>query len=492
MKQTRKLSVLVTLCAVGVMIASPLAPLAPLAPLVPLVTAAAYTDQAKGGTPATGAHAVVTQTARFTPTTTYLANTATAIQNGTLWIWGFRGNGLSGTGVATVASNAVPSAAVIPQTGYVGGAHKRHVVKVAAVSLDNFSEADVNYTGMAALSDDGIVYTWGGNQTVNIMGRTAADYNTPAAVSIPGTVVDLVSSASVFMALTSTGDLYTWGYPQAHGVTGQGTTTSSSVVPTLILTGVHSIGAGTWNGWAIRSDNNLSDPLSGVFWWGWANTTGSFAGDPSGDDLATTRSVPTKSTALSPLATSGCNTDGVIANSAADTCTLRSLSGHYFGNQALTSAGVLYGWGTQGTVYGTGRSAAPANTPLAVTIPGNPLVSQVALTEDYVLLLTTGGQVFVYGRYSWASGPDPVTGLRSVTDPQTPTLLSALPTTASDIGGFGYSAMARLTDGRYYVWGGSQQGINNNLYSSVRNAWATSSTPTGASQGLTLFTQPGV
>jgi hypothetical protein len=394
--------------------------------------------------------------------------------------------------VATVASNAVPSAAVIPQTGYTGGAHRRHVIKVAAVSLDNFFEASVDTTGMAALSDDGIVYTWGGNQVNNIMGRTAANYNTPTAVTIPGAVVDLVSSSGVFMALTSTGDLYTWGNPQGRGITGQGTLTASNSAPTQILTGVHSIGAGTWNGWAIRSNNNAADPQSGVFWWGWANATGSFAGDPSGDDIGTTRSVPTKSAALSALATSGCNTDGVVANSVADTCTLRSLSGHYFGNQALTSTGVLYGWGTQGTVYGTGRATAPANAPRIVTVPGNPAVAKVAVTEDYVLLLTTAGQVFVYGRYSFADGPNPTTGAISSTDPQTPTRIQALPTTATDIGGFGYTGMARLTDGRYYVWGGSTQGGNNNTYSSVRNGWASTSTPTNATQGLTLFSQPGV
>lgn len=466
----------------------------------PVISVANYTDQAKGVTPTTGANTVTTASATFNPTRTYIANTGTSIQDGTLWVWGFRGNGLAGTGVATVPNTDPPSAVIIPQAGY-GGVYSRSVVKVAGVSLDNFYESDANYTGLAALSDDGIVYTWGGSQTVNVMGRTAANYYTPTAVNIPGTVVDLISSSGVFMALTSTGDLYTWGNAQSRGVTGQGTLTASAAVPTKILSNVHSIGSGTWNGWAIVGNNVAGNPNTGVLWWGWANpggTGGTYAGDPSGDNLNVAVSSPTKSNALSALATTGCNTVGVVANSANDTCSLKSLTGHYFGNQALTAAGQIYTWGSTinggyGNVYGTGRAlnSLTDNVPTVAPIPNNETIVKVAPTEDYVILLSSTGKVYIYGRYNY-SGPDPTTGAASTTSLQTVTLIAAFPGPVADIGGFGYCGAALLTNGKYYLWGGSQQAGNNNPFSSVRNGWVTTTTPTGTWQGLTVFTQPGM
>jgi len=93
-------------------------------------TTAAYTDTARAETsPLTTP--IFTQPARMIPTDTYLANTATALQDdGTLWVWGYRGNGLAGNGAATVASNARPTAVVLPNTGH-SGPDNRYIVKVA-------------------------------------------------------------------------------------------------------------------------------------------------------------------------------------------------------------------------------------------------------------------------------------------------------------------------------------------------------------------------
>lgn len=450
-------------------------------------TTAAYTDRAEAVT-----DVFASPTTRFVPQQTYLAGTATAVQDdGTIAVWGYRGNGLSGTGTATVDSAATISLVTLPSEGHPDGA--RRAVKLAGVSLDNYFPTDPNYSGLAALSDDGRVYTWGGNQANNIMGRTSAvPFNRPGQVTIPGTVVDLVSSASVFLALTDTGDLYTWGYAQGRGVTGQGTATASAATPARILTGVHSIGAGVWNGWAIRGDTVAGDATTGVLWWGWANGAGAYAGDPSGDNATTSRSTPTRSEALSALTTSGCAAVGVVAGSPEDTCRVRSLTGHYYGSQAVLDDGTLLTWGNY-LEWGTGRTdggSAANNTPTAITLAAGVTARQVAATEDYVLVLGSDGYAYVWGRYSYAYGPHPTTGATSSANIRTPARMTALGT-VERLAGNGYSGQALRADGTLVLWGGTTQGGNHNTHRVVRNGFATTTTPTSPSQGLTVLVMPG-
>lgn len=458
-------------------------------------TTAAYTDTTAAQTSQTDSP-LTTQPARMIPTQTRLANTITWLQDdGTLWVWGFRGNGLSGSGANNVASNnTTPSAVILPNDGYAGPG-RRSIVKVAGTSLDNYYPTDSGYTGLAALSDDGQVYTWGGTSLNNVMGRpsTPTPYTQPGLVSIPGRVVDLTSSATVYMALTDTGDVYTWGYAQGRGVTGQGTASASSATPSLIMSRVHSIGAGMWNGWAIRGDLNPGDDTTGVFWWGWANTGSAFATDPSGDGLGTSTSSPTRSTALSAYATSGCDTVGVVMGSPDDHCSIRTLNGHYYGNQLVTSSGQLVAWGS-GTQYGTGRpyvNDADSATPTVVPLPNGDTVASVAVTVDYVQVLGASGTVYIYGRYSFASGPNPVTGAVSQTNLVTPTAVTAFSGPVAALGGFGYSGTALLADGTLASWGGSTQGANTNQFNSVRPNWYTFMPTQNVIQGILPMTPPG-
>ncbi|WP_085368142.1 hypothetical protein [Leifsonia sp. NCR5] len=459
-------------------------------------TTAAYTDATAAET-SQSQSPLTAQSARMIPTQTRIANTITWLQSdGTLWVWGFRGNGLSGSGSATVPNNnTAPSAVILPNDGYAGPG-RRSIVKVAGTSLDGYYPTDVNTTGLAALSDDGQVYTWGGNSANNIMGRpsTPTPYTLPGLVSIPGRVVDLASSATVYMALTDTGDVYTWGYAQARGVTGQGTATASSATPSLIMSGVHSIGAGLWNGWAIRGDSSPGDTTTGVFWWGWANTGSAYASDPSGDNIGTNANSPTRSTALSAYATSGCDTVGVIMGSADDECSIKQLNGHYFGNQLVTSDGQLIAWGA-GSQYGTGRpyvSGAESATPTVVPLPNGDTVASVSVTVDYVEVLAASGTLYIYGRYSFAWGPNPATGAVSATNIVTPTAITAFSGPVAAVGGFGYSGTALLADGTLASWGGSTQGGNSNLYNSIRPDWYTTQPTNNAVQGILPMTPPGL
>ncbi len=471
------------------LLAAAAAVLALTAPLAVQATSAAYTDRATATT-----DSFTSPTTRFVPQQTYLAGTGTALQDdGTIAVWGYRGNGLSGTGVTTVADAATISLVTLPADDHPEG--RRRAVRLAGASLDNYYPSDANFSGIAALSDDGRVYTWGGNQTVNIMGRpaTPVPYNRPGQVDIPGTVVDLVSSASVFMALTDTGDLYTWGYPQGRGVTGQGTLTASSSTPTRILTGVHSIGAGVWNGWAIRGDTVPGDASTGVLWWGWANSAGAYAGSPSGDNTIASVATPTQSVALSSRTTSGCATVGVVAGSAEDTCGIQRLTGHYYGSQAVLADGTLLTWGNPvewGTARAPGSTAAQDNTPTAITLAPGVGAVRVATTEDYVLVLGSDDHAYVWGRYSYARGVDPTTGQVSATNIREPQRMTALGP-VEQIAGFGYTGAALRADGTLVLWGGTIQGGSDNSRLAVRDSFATTSITTSSARPLTDLVMPG-
>lgn len=453
---------------------------------VPLTTAA-YTDRASAR-----ADGFVSPETRFHPQNTWTAGTAVALQeDGTIAIWGYRGNGLSGTGVATVSDTAAISLVTLPADDHPEG--RRPAIKVAGVSLDNYYATDATYTGLAALSDDGRVYTWGGTNTQTVMGRSSSPvpYTRPGQVDIPGRVIDLVSTFNVFLALTDTGDLYTWGYAQARGVTGQGGASTQSSTPRQILDGVHSIGAGGWAAWAIRGNTVAGDSQSGVLWWGWANSAGSFAGSPSGEGITSNRNVPTQSAALSQYTVAGCEEVGVVAGSPEDTCGIQKLSGSYYGNQAILSDGRMLAWGNPNEFNSGGPTTTAASAvPTAVALPDGVGVQDVAPTQDYVLLLGTDGLVYVYGRYSFGGGPNPATGARSTTNIRTPTALTVLGQVES-LATFGYSGQVRTVDGRYVMFGGSYQGANANRYQVVRDQLPVSSTTTGSWRPPTELVWPG-
>lgn len=451
------------------------------------VTSAAYTDRAAATVRVEAAPDTV-----FGPQQTWLAGTGTAIQeDGSIAVWGYREHGLSGTGDRTVPSENTISLMNLPSEGHPDG--RRKAVKLAGVSLDNFYAESTAYTGLAALSDDGRVFTWGGNQVLNVMGRTdeAVPFTRPGQVDIPGTVVDLKSSFNVFMALTSTGDLYTWGYPQGRGVTGQGALTASSPTPTRILDQVHSIGAGGWNGYAIRGNTSWSDPQTGVLWWGMGSAPAVLAGSPSGDGTVGLVHTPTQSQTLSRFTVDGCEAVGVVAGSPEDTCGIQTLTGHYYGSQALLRDGTVLGWGNP-VEWGSGGATTveAASVPTPLELPAGVTVTHVALTQDYALLHGSDQLVYVYGRYWFGGGVDPATGMVSTADIRTPTAMTALGPVVSVVGS-GYTGQALRADGTIVLWNGSYQGGHNNPFRVVRDAFAMTTTPSNARQPLTELIMPG-
>jgi len=353
-------------------------------------------------------------------------------------------------------------------------------------------EKTASESGVVALSDDGRVYTWGGDQTQNRMGRTddLVPFNRPGEVDIPGTVVDIAAGTRIMMALTSDGDLYTWGHPNNEGATGQGSLRASSPTPTRILDGVHSMGVGQVYGWAVRGNTVDGDPGSGVLWWGRSIPLL----DPSGgDEGAKTTGTPTQSRALSAYTTSGCDTVGVVANSPDDTCSLRSIAGNGRGLVALQADGSILTWGDPNG--GLGRPAGTTvedGTPSPVWLPDGVRTTHVSVSLAYVLLRGDDGNAYVYGNYDTWGGPHPDTGAVSEENIPTPVRLTALGPVDALVA-IGTSGAALRADGEIVLWGGGLDLPRKraNEDSLVRDGFATTTTPTDSLVGLTELVMPG-
>lgn len=465
----------------------PLAALAALLTVVATVavgsTTAAYTDRAQ----ATAA-GLSTDTTRFLPMEGRAAATGVAVQDdGTIAIWGFRGTGRSGTGTDSVASDAPVSVITLPSDGHPEG--RRRAIEARTVG----GQRTASESGVIARSDDGRIYTWGGDQSKHKMGRTddTVPFNEPGEVEIPGAVVDIAAGTRIMMALTSEGDLYTWGHPNGEGATGQGSLTASSPTPTRILDGVHSMGVGQVYGWAIRGNTIDGDPSSGVLWWGRSLPLL----DPSGgDEGAKNIGTPTQSRALSAYTTSGCDTVGVVAGSPEDTCSLQSIAGNGRGFVARLADGSILTWGNPEGGLGRPAGTTVENaTPSPVWLPDGVRIENVSVSLTYVLLHGNDGNAYVYGSYDIWGGPHPDTGMVSFENVPTPVKLKALGPVHALVG-IGTSGAALRADGEIVLWGGGRDApttVAANEDSLVRDGFATTNTPTTSLVGLTDLVMPG-
>lgn len=463
-------------------------------------TSAAYTDRARATT-----EVFEVPTTQFVPQQTRAGKTAIALQDdGSMAIWGFRGRGLAGTGEQTVASQATISMTTLPSDGHPDG--RRRAVQVAGVARDglevNQIAFDTGVSGMAALSDDGLVYTWGGTQQLGMMGRSddVTPFTRPGRVEIPGRVVHLISSNHAFLVLTESGDVYQWGW---NGEPVTWTTAGNppggpDLLPRHVLSGVHSIHSGAWSFWAVRGDTVPEDPATGVLWWGWLGTSGAHQSrpisDPSGDGHAVNArsfvAEPRRSEWGSQHTTSGCGTVGVVAGSPEDECGLQQLAGLRYGNVARLRDGSVYTWGKSfGWMQGT-TVAALHDVPTEVELPAGVRAAHVAHHTETVYIHGDDQHVYMYGRQDWGGGVNPATGATSTTNYRTPVRLDFLGP-VEHIGGFSFTATVVRPDGALLLWGGGEwPGGRGNVNRVVRDTFATTSIPTTL-RPVTELVMPG-
>lgn len=434
MHRGRGATLALALAAIGVVVAAPFA------------TGATTITPSSG--PTVGGTTVALCVDGFTSIASYNFMGYAILADGRLASWGSNGNGQLGVGSTT--------GSVVPQLVSAGEIP-------AGVRID---QVDAGGATAYALGSDGLIYAWGGNLYGQVgIGTSGAgtDALNPVAVSggdipVGADIIQVDASEHSAHALTSTGDVYSWGRNHV-GQLGDGVTLDASgnaavgtdrTTPTLMQRGAIPVGVqitqlagGEFMSYAL-ADNGR------VYSWG-RNNLGQL-GNGTGPSGASGSSVPTE-VAL-PV---GVTVVQLVAS---------RNSGH-----ALTSTGAVYSWGTNSygqlgnglTGGGTSSqdSAVPVLTDTSALPVGVSIVSMAA-GDNAVYVLGSDGLVYGWGRNSdgqMANGTVGSGGSASI--PQlTALLVGAIPSgvTVTMLAAGDSSAYALGSDGRVYGWGNNSSG----------------------------------
>ncbi|OCG37564.1 hypothetical protein A9G29_11410 [Gilliamella sp. Fer2-1] len=184
---------------------------------------------------------------------TGLRKTGLTIENGDLWVWGYRYTGQQGNGVTHVRRDRPPA--------------RVHTFVRAGLSITQVAAGKYH---IIALDDRGDVWGWGRNLHQEATGGQQKDgrkddtyVNQPVPVLQDQDVIEIACGRYNSFALTRSGDVYSWGR-NPHGQAGTGT--RSPKVTLTKITGfdgkkIIKIGAGYDSGYAISEDGE-------VFAWG--------------------------------------------------------------------------------------------------------------------------------------------------------------------------------------------------------------------------------
>lgn len=326
---------------------------------------------------------------------------------GVAYSWGGNGSGQLGNGTTT--GSAIPQAVLLPDG-----------VQATAVGAGYFHSL--------AIGTDGKLYAWGANGDGQLGDGTTSDKSTPLAVALPGGVspVAIAAGDGFSLAIGADGQLYAWGR-NANGQLGDGTTTNNSLPGLVKLpagVGATDIAAGESHNLVLGSDGKL---------YSWGNNNVGQIGNGTSSNSAF--SVPV----LVAMP------NGVIATAIA--------AGNYH-NLVVGSDGKVYGWGNNeegGLGNGTVNYAL---IPTAVDLPGGTSIKKVGGGYDQSLALGAAGEL-----YSWGGNYSGQVGDGTTTDRYTPLAIS-LPggVVPSDVDASGESSLAIGSDGQVYGWGNNESG----------------------------------
>ncbi|HAN10821.1 MAG TPA: hypothetical protein DCP90_09470 [Clostridiales bacterium] len=291
--------------------------------------------------------------------------------DGTVYAWGFNGNGQLGDN--TIILKMVPV-----QVKGVGGSGY----------LTGISQISASSQTVVALKSDGTVYTWGynaqGQLGIGVDSGTILYKSTPVQVKGVGgsgylTGVSQVSAGSDhIMALKSDGTVYAWGRDD-YGQLGDGTNVVYRTTPVQAkgvggigyLTGVSQISVGWYHSVALKSDGT-------VYGWG-----ASYLGNNTTVGSTT------------PVQAFGVGGSGYLTG-------ISQISAGGMHTIALKSDGTVYSWGWNNDYGQIGD-----NTTIARTVPVQVLgvggsgfltgVSQISGGDFYTVALKSDGTVYIWG-----------------------------------------------------------------------------------------------
>jgi hypothetical protein len=264
--------------------------------------------------------------------------------DGTVWAWGYNGDGELGNGTTANSSTPVQVSSLSGAVAIAGGAYH---------SL--------------ALKSDGTAWAWG-DASYGQLGngasgsRSSTNSSTPVQVSSLSGLVAIAGGYRHSLALKSDGTVWAWGY-NIEGQLGNGTvtTTGCACIPSAVqvsnLSGVVAIAGGLYHSMALKSDGTV---------WAWGHNASGQLGNGTTTDSSTPVQVSSLSGALA-IASGGSHS---LALAPTPTFTL-TVSTTGTGSGTITSApagiscpGTCTFSFTQGTVV-TLTPAAPAGSAFA-------------------------------------------------------------------------------------------------------------------------------
>jgi len=320
---------------------------------------------------------------------------------GSVWAWGYNGQGELGNG--TTANSDVPAPVNMP-------------------SGVNFSAVAGGSNHSLGVASNGSAWAWGYNGDGELGNGTGADSTVPVAVSMPGGVsfTAVAGGGLHSLALASNGNVWAWGY-NGDGELGNGTTTNSDVpVAVSMPSGVRFTAVAAGNGHSIALASN------GTVWaWGFNGQGELGNGTTTNSDVPVAIVTPkgVTFTAIAggdsyslALASNGAawawgdnlygqlgngtttNSDVPVAVSMPTGITFRAAAAGSAHSLAVAMNGTLWAWGYN--FYGQlgNGSTANSDSPVPANMPNSVLFSSVAGGQDHSLALATNGTAWAWGQ----------------------------------------------------------------------------------------------
>ncbi len=226
-----------------------------------------------------------------------------------------------------------------------------------------------------ALSSTGDVYGWGWNGDGQVGDNSIVWRKTPVILSFTGNpnIIKVSAGESISMALDDNGKVYTWG-SDTYGKLGNGESSADVLIPTQIgLSNIVDIEAGRYHMLAVGSNGH-------VYAWG-KNTDGEL-----GNNNNTEQPSPIDITQLA--------IDGSYSSDFASAQIISVKAGRYF-SMALDNNGNVYTWGSDAIgKLGVGSTEVNSNIPLKTTLSG---ISQIAAQQNNAMALDNSGDVWMWG-----------------------------------------------------------------------------------------------
>lgn len=289
-------------------------------------------------------------------------HTALLDDHGDCWTSGLNTNGQLGDGTTTTRSNLVK----------VIGGHK-------------FKKIHSSFDKSFGLTPGGELYGWGQGTEGQLGDNTTANKSSPVLVTGGKTWVDVTGNQLFTAAIDDSGAAYCWGY-NANGQLGDNTSTSKSS-PVAVVGGITFTKLRCGRNFVIGQDDS-----GNLHAWG-ENGSGTL-----GDGTTTDRS--------SPVAVQGLSGLTVIDFDAGENFAF-----------ALTDAGELYFWGTNGTQNHLGDGTTTSGTTYSTA-------TSVSHAQTYKRLWVLDHTIWAMGDndqlYVWGANTGGVYGNNSITSDSTP------------------------------------------------------------------------